>query len=74
MKKLTAYELCCGGVQTRTISECELFISYIELYKENSTYHVRAFKRVKGSSSVDRLAWENFDKLTDAREYFTKFR
>jgi hypothetical protein len=68
----TKYALCCGAVQRVTVKECPLFITYVELYQEHSHFHVRAFQRVKGSSSVDRLAWNVFEsnELTKARQNF----
>ena len=67
-------ELCLGHVFKHTIKECFLFIEYIEIYKEHNHYHVRHFNRVKGSSSLDKLNWETFDKFSDAKKYYNSLK
>lgn len=68
--QLSAYQLSCGHVQQKQLRTCYSFETKIELYKEHGHYHVRAFNYIKGSSSCDKIAWEVFDTLKDARKYF----
>lgn len=70
MNNLTAYQLRCGYVQTSTINIDHLFQFRGQIYAEHNSYHVRFFKEVKNSSSCDRLCWEVFDKVSDARLFF----
>jgi len=67
--KLKAYNFSCGAVEKVIIKDDNLFITYSELYKEHGSYHARIFVRVKNSSSVDRIVWEVFDSLKDARNF-----
>ena len=70
--QLSKYALCCGNVQRIVVTSCVLFELYVEMYQEHAHFHVRAFRRVKGSSSVDRLAWDTFagNELSKARAKF----
>lgn len=58
---LSLYGLNCGYVQFKEIDNN----NYINLYHENSTYHIKG--RIK---SV--LFWESFDALIEAREFYKK--
>jgi hypothetical protein len=74
MNNISSYALACGSVQSVIISEDDLFQVYGELYKEHNTYHVRAFKRVKHSSSSQRLVWESFDTVKEARKFLASLK
>jgi hypothetical protein len=67
--RLKAYDFSCGAVEKIIINEKHLFITYGEIYKEHGIYHARIFTRVKNSSSVDRIAWESFTCLREARKF-----
>lgn len=73
-KQLTAYQLSCGYVQKTILKSCHLFETTLELYKEHGHYHVRSFRLVNNSSSAERLTWEVFDSLKDARNFFNYFK
>lgn len=72
IKKLSAYEIACGGIEKYIFSECHLFKTYAELYKEHNIYHVRCFKSTKGCSVLDRIMWEDCSTLTESRRLVSK--
>lgn len=74
MKKLSMFELKCGGVQNETVDAGHLYYIRIELYMQHAAYHVRAFKHVVGSSSCDRIAWNVFDTLKEAQKNFKELK
>lgn len=68
--KLSVYQLKCGYVQVEEVFlTCYHWVK-LELYNEHNCYHVRAFNSVKGSSISNKLAWDCFDSVKDARKRF----
>jgi hypothetical protein len=63
--ELTRYGLVCGYVE-----KFEAMGQALELWFEGGTFHVRHFSHV----SRKLVAWENFEKLTEARKFYYKCR
>lgn len=74
MIDLKAYDLSCGKVQKENINVTYLYYVTIELYKEHNVYHVRAFNHFRGSSVSDRLAWDTYNKVKDARKRYKELK
>lgn len=72
MKRPSVRQLAIGHVERVTVQEDHLFKIEIELYKEPAcqVYQIRGFKRVKSSSSCDRLFWESENTLDKAFKLF----
>ena len=54
MKRITLFELACGGVRSQYVGRIN-----ITLWQEHGTYHVRAHDH--GNSK--RLWWDSYNKL-----------
>lgn len=76
--ELNHYGLACGYVEKTTKNGIEK-----QLYMEHSHYHVMIFSveivepyigimGVKTNEKRERLAWEVFDTLTEARKFYHK--
>lgn len=59
--RLTHYALTCGLVEKQQLDSVKVSLS-----RENKTFHVRAVDDKAG----ERLFWESFTKLSDARDMF----
>jgi hypothetical protein len=67
---LTAYSFACGYVQWESKDGTELgkWENGKELYMEHSHFHVKQFK------NGNRITWEVFDKLGEARTFYNKIK
>jgi hypothetical protein len=61
--RLTAYAFACGYLE-----QTERKSRRVQLYHEHGTYHVRGFD----FAQHERICWECFDSLTQARRYYDK--
>lgn len=65
--ELSFYSFCCGYVQREKKENMKK-----ELFMENSTFHVKVYKRNYGF--IETIAWDSFDSLTEARKNYKSFK
>lgn len=65
--ELSFYSFCCGYVQREEKENMKK-----ELFMEDSTFHVKVY-RINGDS-VDTIAWNSFNYLTEARKNYKSFK
>ena len=63
MKNISRYELACGYIQRKENAGI-----WRTLWQEHTVYHVREHNFNTGQ----RVFWDVFEKLTDARKRFSK--
>ena len=59
--RLTLYALACGYIERNEVSDLRL-----DLWHEGACFHVLAHD----FANHNRVFWESFDTLTDARKFF----
>lgn len=65
---LSAYSFACGYVQKYTVKGAEA-----QMYMEHAHYHV-TFVVLKSDGSRERVYWDCFETLTEARKRFAEFK